>query len=332
MNPLEKSAPSIFVVCSPYQVICAVEAINHFEIHDCLFFVVFHKGDKRNAHLTKCLNYFKIDYVEISGEYHKWKHRYNVLKAYIPKWNKYKRAFVGDFRFGDLLFYSSLYLSNDSNVIFLDDGAASIVEFNKQSKRIKNSLEERVDHICRLRKIRYGKYYFSQFTDAHNKDLVIIKNEMSFFKQINKEKGSQESVYFIGTNPSRYITNYFDMSVQDYFKRLDVIFQVIKKKYSGDSIIYVAHPRDDETYTKILCQQYNIMYMKSDIAIEIDLLMSDTIPKCVYGFNSTALCNLKMYYPQLPVVSCLLSSKYAESLSVYNDYITKLGVCVEKFQ
>ncbi len=326
MDPFAKHTPSVFVVCSPFQVLCAVEALNEFEIEDYLVIAVFYEGDSRNNQLKKCLDFFKLRYKIIYSHYSKWKHRFTVFKSFFPRWCKFKRGFVGDSRFADLLLCCTRYLSNNSDVIYLDDGAASIIEFNSFGRQWKTPVDKRVSQICKFRSIRYGNFYFSKFDNYSRNDLFVVKNHMNFFKNYKKDKSKTEGITFIGTNPEMYIKNYADINLELFFCKFESLLKSIREKYPNEKVSFFAHPRDTNEMTRKICKNFDVIYTKADIAAEIDLLLSPTMPKCLYGFNSTVLCNMKEYFPQMNIVSCVLSHNCNNDMDLFNNYIEKMGI------
>ena len=324
-HPFAKYTPSIFVICSPYQLLCALEAIHHFEIKKYRVYTVFYKGDPRNEQLERTLSAFHIKYHKLSGNPNKWEHRL----TFLPKFNNFKRGFIGDFRNFTLLHHCMRFISNNSTIISLDDGTCSINALNGTYEHKNSPLENRLLQICSWRNILFGRYFFTQFSDIKNPYLEIAVNDLNYFKEINKNKKGAKGVYFIGTNPDSYINNYKGVSVEDFSHYLKKILKGIRDKYPNESIFYYAHPRDINTFAQDNCKNYDIDFKKAEIGVEIDVLLSEYRPKCVYGFNSTGLYNIKKFYPDCEGVSFLLPHKCNNNMDNFCEYIEQNGIQIK---
>ena len=62
IDPFSMSTPSVFVVWSPFQILCAVSAIRQFAIKDYLLLVRLYKGDARNQQILNILNKYELRY------------------------------------------------------------------------------------------------------------------------------------------------------------------------------------------------------------------------------------------------------------------------------
>lgn len=324
-HPFAKYTPSIFVICSPYQLLCALEAIHHFEIKKYRVYTVFYKGDPRNEQLERTLKAFNIKYYGLSNIITQWEHR----QTFLPRFNKYKRGFIGDFRNYTLLHHCMRFISNNSTIISLDDGMCTVSALNGSYKHNNTPLENRLLQICSWRNILLGKYFFTQFSDIKNQHLEIAGNDFNYFKEINKNKKGEKGVVFIGTNPDSYINNYTGVSVEDFSHYLNTILKSIRNKYPNESIYYYAHPRDINTFALDFCKNYGIVFKKAEIGVEIDVLLSEYRPKCVYGFNSTGLYNIKKIYPTCEVVSLILPHKCDYSMTSFCEYIKQNNIQIK---
>ena len=55
----EKGEPSLFIIGSPFQLLCAYEAIHTFNIYDYKIVVVNNESDSRENHILSMLEAFK---------------------------------------------------------------------------------------------------------------------------------------------------------------------------------------------------------------------------------------------------------------------------------
>lgn len=178
------STPSIFLVCSPLQAMCAINAIKEFKIHIYKFILVLVK-DKRNQQLFTLLAQYHIQY-EIIYSFQLGKfEKYNIFKANNEG---YKRAFIGDMR--SLMMHTIAFkkLQNNSDIVYLDDGNDTI-SLLKGMKYSPNGVYEKIRYkfikkyfaiIGKSRKITFGKFLYTIY-DIPNDNYVIRLNNLDTF-------------------------------------------------------------------------------------------------------------------------------------------------------
>ena len=63
-----KHTPTAFIVVSPLQLLCAIEAESEFEIQDCVYVVVLRPNWPRNKQMLTMARSFKLNFVEVQQE------------------------------------------------------------------------------------------------------------------------------------------------------------------------------------------------------------------------------------------------------------------------
>ena len=121
-QPFQQSTPSIFVVTSPFQALCAFNAIKAFEITDYRFYLALIE-DIRNEQLFTLFQQQGIAYEVVNVEKLTKTDRLQFL---LPHFSRYKRLFIGDARNISQYFIGLSKVSNGGCMVYLDDGNDNI--------------------------------------------------------------------------------------------------------------------------------------------------------------------------------------------------------------
>ena len=126
---------ALFLVGSPFQCLCAFEAINHYQISDSVFEIVSGNQSERDYQIFNLLNrkgykFSKTEIrhsvltpfvVRIRNVY------YSFIRPYVFRNPIYDYLFIGDYRFGIDSGIQHLYeVRKGGKAVFLDDGAGTI--------------------------------------------------------------------------------------------------------------------------------------------------------------------------------------------------------------
>lgn len=304
-NPFEKGIPSLFIVGSPFQALCAIEAIHSFEINEYKFLLSL-INDPRNKQLFKLLKDQNIKY-EIVGFDKKihWNFLYK-LSLLRPRWNKYKRAFIGDYRFRSMFCPAFERLSNNSCIIFLDDGNCNVPLLKGLSQPLYDNASGHFMKALNItRHISCGKYIFTHYADINNCNFHIYSNDFSNLSKSIRDK-NKEGVCIIGTNPERFAWGY-GMTIDEFWIEMENILCLIKKENPNKDIYYVPHGRDASSNTYDLCNKHGIRFVRADISVELLLIKMDVIPEIIYGMNSSALYSIRKMMPNIQIKNILFT-------------------------
>lgn len=334
MNPFALYTPSVFVVSSPFQVLCTVVAIRQLHIKNYRVIAVFPKGEYRNTQLNNILQKYNIQYEKIVPVA-KFSNLYYKIKSFFCKKSLYKRLFIGDYRNLFLHYIGFCFVSNTSEIVYLDDGAATIAQLN--SNHMDVSLRERL--YCKLiskkKKISLFKNILTIYENIHNSQYNIQYLNMSVL--ISSCQKQNNDIYIIGTNvQSYYLSKY--LSENRYIGALEDLIICLKKRYVNSHIVYIPHGRDKSEYASIICQKYGCEFKRTNNIVELELLNQKSIPKAVYGFTSSALYNIKKISPETEVVNVLYVSPVFIEKPSYKSYleISKYyesnGILLEKIE
>lgn len=358
-----KHTPSVFLVMSPFQLLCAIESVHVFDISDYkIVFALSHKYVVRNNQMIQMAEQMSIDY-DLQYIDDLYIDDYINDKP-IPIFNtesqgikKYKRIFIGDYPHLGLHILAVAYADKDAIMLYMDDGVASISifnglykgrcyvsEFNKPKlwwdqlswyKNVYKKQKQKTDRLIdKLRKegIYCSNCFFSLYGDINTKKYSLYPNTLSYLSTNYRNKVcDREGVFVIGTVIKEYARR---RSVQE--KDLEEVLQTklieVKKKWSDKEIFYIPHGRDVNKNVQSLCESLNITYMMLDSSIEYHIMKSNFYPVALYGFASTALYTLKLLYPQSEVINWQIDNKnegntiFYKSSNLIVDYYAKHGI------
>lgn len=304
IDPFAKHTPSVFVLCSPFQILCAIAAIKQLEIVTYKLFLLLKRNNVRNEQAISLLETFNIPYKRLPylTRFNFWS---SVIKAYSQRRNEYKRLFVGDFRNVSQLYAGLRFVSDNSNVVILDDGNATISILNgvltEPVPKIHVSL---LNMITKRRKVVYDQNFLTIYSDIANKNFKINKLYLDKVSCNDNFEKSLKNVYIVGTKVNGFC-NALDIPVNTFIQKLGELMHYLRVRFPDETIYYIPHGRDNNDFGEKLCQQYGCVYSRPDMMIEMELLNLPNPPKAIYGYTSTALYTLKKLFPASKVVNIL---------------------------
>lgn len=175
INPFDKGVPSVFVVSTPFQSLCAIAAIIQLEIEDYLFLAHLPNGSTRNHSVVSFLESRNIDFKSFTIK-ESLAFEFNKLLALVPRITRYKRVFVGNHFDSVGFLYASRYVSNGSPIIYLDDGDLSISLFQDiLIDRMNHKTKKQLEVIARLRHFTLFRDFLSIYGGFNNSKYNIGK-------------------------------------------------------------------------------------------------------------------------------------------------------------
>lgn len=325
-----EQTPSLFVLSSPLQVICAVEAIHKFRISEYRVILVL-ADDVRNGQVFALCSQCGIKY-EIVNIPNISTGKIQLLKKQI---NKYKRVFIGDPRSISQLQVAYSICSNHSVFVMLDDGDDNIFMLMGYSFWKDKGWKDRLyalyfySIIPIFRKINFGRYLFTIYSNIQTKKFSCVANTFEYFSQSLKSNNLQDGVFFVGTNHNRYCEpgNY---PIEMVKKGLEEVFKELKNEYLEEPIYYIPHGRDTELFPEELCEKYGIIFKRPQKTVELMFIDLGITPKAVYGFTSTALYNIKLLFPKAEVYNVVFNVNHAnlfiKQTEVISEYYKQQGI------
>lgn len=322
--------PTIFYASSPFQILCAIEAIYYYKISQYKF-VLGSTDDIRDKQMFTLLKQLNINYELFPLNKLTNKTRLLLIfKSYFKHKNAiYNQAFIGDYFTLDFYLHLLPLVKRKSNIIYLDDGTSTIAILNGQIRtNLKFKIKKKIISFClSCKKINSFHYYFTIFSDIKNERFICFENKFSFMRK-KKYYSSPTDIFIIGTNTNAYC-NELNIKISDFISKLNEIFKNLIDRNQRCKIIYIPHGRDSNDNIRKLCMAYGIEYRKLNVAIEYYMLKENIYPKSIYGFTSTALINLKKMYPNAFVFNIRIKGNtphYNQIYDTISNYYERHGI------
>lgn len=305
---------TLFLVASPFQCLCMLEAINYFKIDN--YDVIVTYSDSFNLEKVEALlcNY-QIPYT-FSNTAHII---YGVMPFVFSRHKRYRNFFIGDFNSYNDISIAYFLAKFNANIYFLDDGVQALSLFSpikkKSRKKFKVNLVLTLYRIIAILKKIKNPVFFT-IHNVFSSKYEIVKNPFTLLQ--SKVVGMPKGVFIIGTNSG--VLKFKDSSYEEY---LTGIQKQLKKRYPLDKILYCPHRRDPNlSHINSFCHKLNIGIFDTKISVEFDFIENNINPKYIVGFCSNALYTLHMIYPKA-VVETLEFSLQSEEDDIENQVLTK---------
>lgn len=295
----------LFIISSPFQAICAFEAISKFQIESYDFVILLTPNDNRREQIYFFLdsnnikyNVLLIDKISIRrlGKI------YCLIREKIEK--RYNLLFVGDYFDLTHLFLSIILSKLYSKIVFLDDGASSIKALAGQYMYgYWYGFKRAILNVFLSIKMISRNTYFTIYDKIETAKFNIVSNELSQFR--NNLVGSDSMVAcVVGTNIEVYCIVY-NLSESQYLSFLKGILVDLKNRY--EKVIYSPHGRCKNIDVLGICHELDIEVKYSRVSVEVDYLYDRISPKLIVAFDSTALYTLKTIFLNSDFINYQLS-------------------------
>ena len=322
-SPFAQEDPSVFVVCSPFQALCALNATKVFSIKKYKFILSITE-DIRNKQIFNLLESNGISYTiyDISNGISN-KEKISILNN---RNRIYSRAFIGDPR-NILMYYIGLNeISSHGSLVFMDDGNDNIFLLRgfKPEQPLAYKIQYRyIEYACFLRGISLNNLY-TVYRDIINHNYNIFINQLEYLSELCNYGSGNRDIYIIGTNHSMYCGP-LQISENKVEHNMAELFSFLTGKYGKDHrLIYVTHGRDTASFPIKLCKQFHIDYVRPDVSVELLILNLKQQPFFVCGYTSTALYNIKLFCPDTRVVNIQFTfednSRPRKQIKVISEY------------
>lgn len=318
----------LFLVASPFQVLCAYEAINSFHLKDYTVLVIYDLKDIRTKQLFNTLRYFSLKYTtyiaESTRQVFEIIFKNNVVKELEVK-SKYDAVFVGDYPSAVQRSFAVRYVKKQGQIICMDDGNTSLlILLDKKVYSLKAKLFNIFFGVLSNLKRIKENVFFTTYSEIPTKKKVISNDLIS----LKSADFSKEGVYFIGTNSVPYCEVH-QIKIDTYYEMFEKILLLLKEKQMGQRCYYVFHGRDiGNTRIEGICQKCGFETLKLDEIVEMFFLKNRIEPLMVEGFSSSALFNLKKMFPcsKIVDVNVKTSTFVNEEYEMISLYYKNIGI------
>lgn len=298
---------TLFLLGSPFQCLCAFQAIRYYNIKNYTIFIPDTKGIENTEVLLqkKRESFTKINNNNMNG----------ILSMLIKPHPKFETIFIGNYYDDSYLLIASLFSSRSSKICYLDDGTATMKLFSDTPLHFPTSISQKIlKGVARM--IFFAKRcsiynYFTMFEVKSNKYNIV---KFDFILDNNALPTKPQGVYVIGNNSSDM--EFKTLTYDDYYLGL---FEYLKLNYPNEIIYYCPHRRDHNNADHK--QKYSgkgVEWFDTEISVEYDFTENNIYPVAIYGLNSTALFTLKKIYPlsEVSTVRFELKSNHLNEVEV----------------
>lgn len=320
---------TLFLVSTPFQCLCMLEAISYFKIdkYDILVTYASNVNDVNYAKIEVLLKKNKVSYSK-----RKVAHLlFDVLPFLFSIHKHYKNIFIGYLYSTPSFAIANIFALINANIYILDDGVQALSFFSPSPRIIKEKLIVKVVlffyKIIGVIKFVKRPIFFTIF-DVTSSKYQIINNPLLLLKsKLKKIKEKKCGVYIIGTNSS--ILNFKNYSYLQYLSALNRhILKILP-----DEIIYYCPHRADKNLKEIylLCDKLNIKIFDTKVSVEYDFIENNINPRLVIGFTSNALYTLHIMYPttQISTVMYNLESEEADKeMQIIRNKMNRSGISI----
>ena len=287
---------SLFIINTPFQTLCAIEAIKEYKIIDYKIVILRNVNDTFNSKTEEILADFnlKFTYIFIQSFFELLKK--GILKEYDKELyiKNYDKVFIGDYYSTSFRAFASFFLKKETKLILLDDGVATIFLYEyglnyilkkTTSTIIKSNVSNALMLFYNKKKIQF----FSIFKPSDN-NILYKENTLSILKPDEEVSISKKS-FIIGAK----ISEASMITEDEYFLLLKNITEI----FPDENFYYCPHRAESTEKLEKIEKEFNFKFFNTEYTIEYDFYKKNISPNIVIGFGSTALYTLKTIYPKL---------------------------------
>lgn len=317
---------NVFLITSPFQYICANEARVHFKTSDNLLVLVEQNTERGKKNMDEILDISVWDEIIRIPRNHRTFRIPHVINSIKKKNTHIEYLFLSEYHG----WRSNVFIQNliFNKLIYLDDGLATLIEYEEQIKPQKPYERKRFINDLALRlqglkppNIVLRKPNFEMFTvfKLQQEDFEIHRNLMSDLRStLNSQEcfNSNAPVGFIG---EANVGVYKEGIQPDGY--LSTIKSVLQE--SGKRMIYFPHRMEQDDIFKAVSELEGVTIHNSSSPIEREIGKEKIKLSKLYGYSSTALYTLSIIYSEIPL-QVLKNEDLAGTLSdSFNQYLMK---------
>lgn len=349
-----REEPTAFVVNSPLQLLCAIEAIHELEISTYHLVLMLTPNEPRIAQFLSMANLYHLQYETIySNEvnYYDLQNKYGYFKDF-DETPKFKRIFIGDYYQISQYYIAYKFADKDCLIFYGDDGNDSISYFQEKSidpkffrwdhkllalitgNNDREASRTAISNYLKTKEVFCTNAFFTSFYNINNPKFILYPNNFKYISSLSANN-KEEVIVIVGSimNNIPVIYNIEESVAENIlYKKM----KEVKESYVNEKIIFIPHGRDISETIPEFCRNLGIEYKKIPESIEGYILKSHFCPIAVYGEGSTALYNLHLLFPKSKVVNWVFKkpqnnpkfhivmriADYYKNNGIINDYVS----------
>ena len=335
-----KRVSTAFIIESPFQLLCAWEAIEEFEIKDYKIVLVMDSNNIRNKQTIAMLKDKKMAY-----DAYYWNDE--SFKTIQPQVVRYDRIMIGDYDDLCLMQVCEYYASAHAEVVFMDDGLSSIM-------LLKGLPYQHTPFLAKIRKLIKGdiaierarkkifKHWeeigfvnencmYTIYGNIKSKTFKTYPNTLSHLYK--GEKQSEGVIIIVGTTILE-VARLYGIPVPLFEGLVWSKLVEVRDKYPENRIIYIPHGRDRDPHIEQLCKCLDIEFKRLQMSIEYYIVSENLNVQAIYGTLSTALSTLRIM-TGAPVTLWSIDykkDKYQYLHHQYMEFYESIGIVAEEIK
>lgn len=353
-----KGASTVFIIETPFQLLCALEAINEFQINHYLIVVPYVANSYRWLQLKSMLIELGLTYeaIPITNKSH-----YDLFTQegiFSDKKEKYSRIITGGYYSLIARALCTLYASNESVCVYLDDGTATIsmlngletfIEYEKPSgwfnrkKWYNESYKPYMDIVNKISMCWHNvglhdyNFLYTIYSYTNNSKFSIYQNQFSKFRNNIENVLNTDEIWILGTVSSTF-SGSLQISKIDFEAVMWSLLAKLRKKHPTRKILFIPHVDDKNENIRNFCNLLDIRYERLSYCVEYYSYRTKRIPNMLVGFGSTALSTFKIINPNISVVNwCVIRTginlripqmiaEYFKLMNIDTEFIELRGI------
>lgn len=298
-------AVNVFVVCTPLQLINALEAQHAFEARGCVLVTVESEAlHDRLRSMIDPSDWDEVHHVMVQEPTGGWRARAAAvwrgaqarrgLDQLARRWPEVDRLFLGN--------YNDVFCRHLSNVlssraiVLLDDGTTTI---DIACRRVQESgparsvgQARRIALYARLMAVRTHEaerlVFFTSYDIAVGRQDEVVRNTFERLRAQAARMGVGDGVLFLG-QPLVEIGQMLEDRYATYLA-------AARDHFGAEGFVYVPHWRESPHLVQRLQTKLGFEVVRPPVPIEVDLLRSGRLPRVLASFHTAALENCRRMF------------------------------------
>lgn len=296
---------NLFLVTSPFQYICALEAKHHYATKNNILILAQQKSQQGKKVEKNIVDYDDWDHVILIDRISRTTEIPSTIKKVkkIIKDNKLEHFFHAEYT----AWRTKLLLKNlpSSKEVYFDDGTLTVIQYEES---IRNKVDFYRPRFFQDLLIKLQGYQapdrmpqsknFEIFTvfDIPNPEHVIRQNTLSVLKQKYQIQSLYDSNAPIGFIGQGGIGSKRKKTINSYIKEV----MYFKEKHQSQ-VVYFPHRSESEEVKQRIMAIDGITYHQSELPLEIELIDKKIKLSGLVGILSTAQYTALLLYPNMPI-------------------------------
>ena len=296
---------ALFVISSPFQAICALEAICEFNVHSYCFLIVLTSTNTRLDQIRYILDLRSVSYEIITLKKISYSNIVGTYRSISLKTStRFEFIFLGDYFSLQHIFLSIISSRKKSKIIFLDDGLSTIVASKRNLYGCVYNIKRKLLLLClNVKNVNY-RTFFTIFKNGLVPKFNILHNNLDRLRSAAPSEQGKKIACIIGTPVEEYCLSY-GVEVNQFFSS----FRDIVNELNCDDIIFSPHGRCTNVEIIRICEELNIEVKYSKVSVEFDYLQNGICPQIIIAFDSTVFYTLHAIFQQAQFLNIQIIKK-----------------------